>query len=129
MFSADDKLLLTSSWDSSIKLWDVTAGKELASLFALGQQDWLVITPEGLFDGSPAAWSQILWRFSQNIFDVAPVELFFNEYYYPGLLADLYRGKRPAPPKNLFQRDRRQPTLKLNVSQKPEPAPPFVTSP
>jgi hypothetical protein len=97
----------------------VTAGTELASLFALGQQDWLVITPEGLFDGSPAAWSQILWRFSQNLFDVAPVELFFNEYYHPGLLADLYRGKRPAPPKNLFQRDRRQPTLKLNVSQEP----------
>jgi WD40 repeat protein len=118
VFSADDKLLITSSWDSSIKLWDVTEGKELGSLFALGQQDWLVVTPEGLFDGSPAAWSQILWRFSQNMFDVAPVELFFNEYYYPGLLAELYRGKRPVPPKNLFQRDRRQPTVALNVSDK-----------
>ncbi len=119
VFSTDDKLLITSSYDSSIKLWDVAAGKELASLFALGQQDWLVITPEGLFDGSPAAWTQILWRFSQNLFDVAPVELFFNEYYYPGLLADLYRGKRPAPPRELNQRDRRQPTIKLNVSDKP----------
>ncbi|HKO61762.1 MAG TPA: caspase family protein, partial [Pyrinomonadaceae bacterium] len=119
VFSDDDKLLITSSWDSSIKLWDVAEGKELASLFALGQHDWLVITPEGLFDGSPAAWSQILWRFSQNMFDVAPVELFFNEYYSPGLLAELYRGKRPVPPKNLSQRDRRQPLLKLNVSDKP----------
>ena len=58
VFSTNDKLLISSSYDSSIKLWDATSGKELASLFAMGQQDWLVITPEGLFDGSPAAWPQ-----------------------------------------------------------------------
>jgi WD40 repeat protein/uncharacterized caspase-like protein len=114
-FSADGKLLVSGGIDASMKLWDVLAGKELASLFSLDQQDWLVLTPDGLFDGSPAAWSQILWRFSANLFDVAPVELFFNEYYYPGLLADLYAGKRPSAPQNISQIDRRQPTLKLSV--------------
>jgi WD40 repeat protein/uncharacterized caspase-like protein len=115
-FSVDGKLLISGSTDTSIKLWDVATGKELASLVSLNQQDWLVVTPDGLFDGSPTAWSQILWRFSANLFDVKPVELFFNEYYYPGLLAELYAGKRPVAPQNIAQKDRRQPVLKLMLA-------------
>jgi len=116
-FNSDGKLLVSGSNDASMKLWDVSAGKELASLFSMDQQDWLVLTPDGLFDGSPAAWNQILWRFSANLFDVAPVELFFNDYYHPGLLADLYAGKRPVAPQNITQKDRRQPTVKLAVNE------------
>jgi WD40 repeat protein len=116
-FNAGGKLLISGSSDGSMKLWDVATGKELASLFSLDQQDWLVLTPDGLFDGSPSAWNQILWRFSANLFDVAPVELFFNDYYYPGLLADLYAGKRPVAPQNIAQKDRRQPALKLSVNE------------
>lgn len=116
-FNSDGKLLVSGSSDASMKLWDVAGGRELASLFSLDQQDWLVLTPDGLFDGSPSAWNQILWRFSSNLFDVAPVELFFNDYYYPGLLADLYAGKRPVAPQNIAQKDRRQPALRLSVNQ------------
>jgi WD40 repeat protein/uncharacterized caspase-like protein len=115
-FNSDGKLLVSGSSDTSMKLWDVMTGKELASLFSLDQQDWLVLTPDGLFDGSPAAWNQILWRFSANLFDVAPVELFFNDYFYPGLLSDLYAGKRPVAPQNITQKDRRQPTVKVAVN-------------
>lgn len=117
VFSADNKLLISGSFDTSIRLWDVASGQELASLFSLGQQDWLVLTPDGLFDGSPSAWNQILWRFSSKLFDVAPVELFFNEYYYPGLLAEIYAGKRPMAPQSISRKDRRQPSLKLNVDE------------
>jgi WD40 repeat protein/uncharacterized caspase-like protein len=116
-FNSDGKLLVSGSRDASMKLWDVLAGKELASLFSMDRQDWLVLTPDGLFDGSPAAWNQILWRFSSSLFDVAPVELFFNDYYHPGLLADLYAGKRPAAPQSIAQKDRRQPILKLSVNE------------
>lgn len=73
----------------------------------------MVVTPDGLFDGSPAAWNQILWRFAGNTFDVAPVETFFNEFYYPGLLADIFAGKKPKAPKDISQLDRRQPQIKL----------------
>ncbi|HVQ38517.1 MAG TPA: caspase family protein [Pyrinomonadaceae bacterium] len=117
IFNSGGKLVVSGSSDGSMKLWDVAAGMELASLFSLDEQDWLVLTPDGLFDGSPSAWNQILWRFSSNLFDVAPVELFFNDYYHPGLLADLYAGKRPVAPQNIAQRDRRQPVVKLSVNE------------
>ena len=113
-FSPDGKMLASGGWDTLIKLWSLSDRKELASLVALDQRDWLVVTPEGLFDGSPNGWKQVLWRFNNNTFDHAPVEAFFNEYYYPGLLADILAGKRPRPPKtDLTAIDIRQPQLKI----------------
>jgi len=113
-FSADDRLLASTQGDGSISLWDPKGGSRLATLVSLYDgADWLVATPDGLFDGSPGAWNQILWRYSRNTFDVAPVESYFNEYFYPGLLADIVAGKRPKPPQNIEQKDRRQPVVRI----------------
>lgn len=117
IYSLDGKLLISGSWDRTLKVWDAGSGAELATLIASGERDWLVVTPDGLFDGSPAAWGQIVWRFSTQLRDVAPVELFFNEFYYPNLLADIFAGQRPKAAKDFAQRDRRQPQLKLTLAE------------
>jgi WD40 repeat protein len=116
-FSGDGKYLLSGGQDRLAKLWEVESGKELASIVPVDRDDWIVTTPDGLFDGSPAAWSAILWRFSDTLRDAAPVEAFFNEYYYPNLLTELMSGKRPAAPGGgLATRDRRPARLDLNLS-------------
>src|SRR5262245_7074643 len=114
-FSTDGKLLVSGSDDGSTRLWDVQTGKTLATLVSLnGGADWLVVTPDGLFDGTPGAWGQILWRFSStNIFDVAPVEIFFSDFFYPGLLSDIAAGKRPRAAQGVEQKDRRQPIVNI----------------
>jgi WD40 repeat protein len=114
-FSSDGKLLVSGSDDGSTRLWDVKTGDALATLVSLnGGADWLVVTPDGLFDGTPGAWGQILWRFSpNNIFDVAPVEIFFSEFFYPGLLSDIASGKRPRAAQSVEQKDRRQPIVNI----------------
>ena len=95
-FSPDGKLLASASDDGSTFLWDTTTGEHLLTLISLDDGgEWMVVTPEGLFDGTPQSWNQILWRYNQDTFNVAPVEWFFNEYYYPGLLSDVFAGKRP----------------------------------
>jgi len=114
-FSPDGKILASGSMDTQVKLWEVSTGSELASLTAPGSNDWLVSTPSGLFDGSPTAWNKILWRSSQKTFDIVPVEVYFNEFYYPGLLADIFIGKRPQASQDVSQKDRRQPELKLEL--------------
>ncbi|HKQ73143.1 MAG TPA: caspase family protein [Blastocatellia bacterium] len=115
-FSPDGKLLVSGGEDGSARLWDVSRGEALATLVTLnGGADWLVVTPDGLFDGTPGAWGQILWRFNpNNIFDVAPVEIFFNEFFYPGLLADIVSGKRPRAAQDVALKDRRQPIVNLS---------------
>jgi WD40 repeat protein len=114
-FTADGSMLITAGYDDSIRLWRAATGELLATLVHMnGGADWLVVTPDGLFDGTPAAWSRILWRFSPNIFDVTPVEAYFSDFFYPGLLAEIYAGKVPKVSKDVTQKDRRQPAVNLS---------------
>lgn len=112
-FSPNSEYLVSGSDDSTLKIWGVNSGKELATLIVLDESDWLVVTPDGLFDGTPPAWNKILWRFNNSTFDHALVESFFGEFFYPGLLKDIIAGERPIAPSQLSQRDRRQPRLSL----------------
>ncbi|HST52628.1 MAG TPA: caspase family protein, partial [Pyrinomonadaceae bacterium] len=116
-FSADGSWLSTGSEDGSARIWDASTGALAATLVSTTDtRDWLVVAPDGLFDGSPAAWSQILWRFNRDTRSVAPVELFFNEFFYPDLLADILAGRRPRAPHDIAQIDRRQPQLKISLA-------------
>jgi WD40 repeat protein len=115
-FSDDGKWLSSAHDDGSLRIWATATGQLTATALTLRESnDWLVVTPEGLFDGSPAAWPQILWRFGQNTFSTAPVEIFFNEYFYPALLADVLAGKRPQPKEQIAQIDRRQPQVRMLI--------------
>jgi len=128
-FSSDSRSVISAGGDGSMIIWDTASWKPAAIISTNpGSDDWLVVTPGGLFDGSPPAWNQILWRFNNNTFDHAPVESFFNEYYYPGLLADILAGRQPQPPSDISQKDRRAipVTIKANGpadSSKPLTAP------
>ena len=116
-FSTDGRWLLAGSDDGSTQLWNRSNGDLRATIVAVpGGDDWLVATPDGLFDGSPESWSLMLWRFSGLTFNVVPVEAYFNEFYRPGVLAKIFAGDNPKATQNIVQLDRRQPRIKLNVN-------------
>jgi WD40 repeat protein len=116
-FSPDGKFIVSGSEDATARIWSRDSGQLLSTVLSLDEKgEWLVIAPEGLFDGSPAAWKAIIWRFAGNAFDVAPVEAFFNEFYYPGLLGELLAGKKPQAAQSISKVDRRQPLLKLAIA-------------
>jgi WD40 repeat protein len=121
-FTPDGRLLASASEDGSTFLWDTKSGEHLLTMISLDDgAEWMVVTPQGLFDGTPVSWNQILWRYNQETFNVAPIEWFFNEFYYPGLLADVFNGKRPRVAEDVSKKDRRQPVVKLTlVGQTPE---------
>ncbi len=95
VFSPDGKTLASGSLDSTIKLWEIASGKELASLISIDKQNWVVVAPDGLFDGTSGGINKVLWRFSRDTFDFAPVGAFFNDFFRPGLLAEIIEGGRP----------------------------------
>lgn len=125
-FSPDGTWLSTGSEDGSTRVWDAKTGAQAATLVSTTDaRDWLVVTPEGLFDGSPAAWQQIVWRFDGDTRSFAPVEAFFNEFFYPDLLADILAAKRPRAAQDIARIDRRQPVIKFSGGPVPvtfEPA-------
>src|SRR4029450_2777300 len=119
-FSPDSRLLASASDDGATFLWDANTGEHVLALISLEDGgEWMVVTPQGLFDGTPAAWNQILWRYNQDTFNVAPIEWFFNEFYYPGLLGDILSGKRPRVAQDVSKKDRRQPVVKLSLTGQP----------
>lgn len=114
-FLPDQRLLASASEDGSIIIWNKENGSRLSTLISLkNSDDWLVVTPEGFFDGSQSSWRQLSWRFEKSTFNVKPVEVFFSEFWLPGLLSELLNDKKLPANANISNKDRRQPVLKLS---------------
>jgi len=115
-FTPDGRWLVITLRDGSARVWDAASGEPAATLVSLAAgAHWLTVTPDGLFDGSPRGWRRILWRFGEATLDVAPVEVFFREFYRPGLLADVLAGRRPRATRDFTRLDRRQPRLDVAI--------------
>jgi WD40 repeat protein/uncharacterized caspase-like protein len=117
-FTNDSQSLISANGGGSVMVWKLESGTLGAVLVSMPQSDdWLVATPSGLFDGSHTAWKLLLWRFAHSTFKVSPVESFFNEFYYPGLLADVLANKNIKAQQNIQRKDRRQPRLHLECAE------------
>ena len=68
--------------------------KELCRLYeAIGDSPhWLVATPDGRFDGDPAAWKEISYR-EQATGTLRQDDDFRRKFHHPGLLAKILHGK------------------------------------
>ncbi len=74
-FGADGERILTGSRDGTAILWDAESGKMLLRLYSLNNgKDWLAVTPEGYFDGSPGGCELIRHRNPQTN-DLHPSEV------------------------------------------------------
>ena len=108
-FYRDGKILASGSADAQTKLWGVPSGAILASLSALNENDWAVVTPDGLFDASRDGM-KLMHYVQRN--QPLPLDSFFEQFYMPHLLAQVMSGeaarskpaldfsnaiKRPAP--------------------------------
>jgi WD40 repeat protein/uncharacterized caspase-like protein len=110
-FRRDGRMILTAAHDGTARLWDLASGDEIARLISRKNSDdepgedgsvaeWAVVTPEGLFDGSVAGRENVFYR-TPDARGVVPLDRFFQDFYYPGLLAEIWRGERPMPGKPL----------------------------
>ena len=98
-FSPNGKTLACPSRET-INLRDTATGQELCSLYALGENAWAVVTPDGRFDtGNLDNIQNIHWVLPDQPFTPVPVEAFFAQYYTLELLTHLLnRDPLPALP-------------------------------
>jgi WD40 repeat protein len=97
-FSFDKKFLFSASEDGMTKMWRADNGELLAAMIALGENDWIIFTRDGLFDGSPVASRRLLWRFNNNTLDYSSGEAFAKSFLHPGLLNEILAGKHLKAP-------------------------------
>lgn len=83
-YAPDGRHFISGSDDNTARIWDAESEKVLISLIAVGQKDWVAITPDGLFDASPGAMSSLYFV---NGLEKINLELLKRQYYEPGLLA------------------------------------------
>ncbi len=83
--------LVSASRDGTLRFWDASAGRLLATCYSLDAgRDWLVTTPAGYYAASPSALSAIRWRVGDRLY---PAEEFQARYHKPELVAKAVRGE------------------------------------
>jgi WD40 repeat protein len=83
------KLVFSGSADATTRIWNLESGKELCRLISL-DKGWVVVTPDGYFDGSPEGIRGIRWTVGLESY---PLEAFSEGYYVPGLLGRILSGR------------------------------------
>ncbi|MCB0599313.1 MAG: caspase family protein, partial [Phaeodactylibacter sp.] len=79
--------LLEASGTGRVSCKSRETGELLAELIAVGESDWVVTTPSGLFDASPGAMQRLHYTaFYDNTYEVIELEQLKERYYEPGLL-------------------------------------------
>ncbi len=116
-FNRDGKVIAVALYDKvkakiDTEVYSTETGQKLASVIGFLDGNWIVVTPDGLFDGLPKAFNKLNWSFANN--EVASVEAYFNEYFYPGLLDEILDGKKPTAKTDIVNKDRRQPDIKFS---------------
>ena len=78
---------VTATMDGNrIKLVNASTKKEVASLIALNEEDWAVVSPDGRFDVSASAKGLLHYSYGLENITLEQLE---EAYYEPGLLAKL----------------------------------------
>ncbi len=89
-FSPNGKWVAAGSYNSNVKLWNTSTGKLAAMMTLIDSSDWVVISPDGTFDGTPDGMKRI--HYVQGVTPI-PLDAFFEEFYSPNLLQSIIAGK------------------------------------
>ncbi len=85
-FLQDERFIVSWSHDHTIKIWETISGRELATIVFLGEREWAVTTPSGLFDASAGAMSLMYYVAGLEVIELDQLKA---RYYEPGLLQKL----------------------------------------
>lgn len=82
-FLPDGIHALSATYDGNITLWKFRTGEVVAHISFPQGTDWVVSTPQGLFDASEGAMRQMYFRIGTEVIELEQLK---ERYFEPGLL-------------------------------------------
>ncbi len=89
----------SGSDDATVRLWGLVDRRLLATLSAeQGTPDWVIYTPEGLFDSSPGGEKRVSWRLGDDLISLEQEYDRSHVFRLGDRVRKVQRPKPPAPP-------------------------------
>jgi WD40 repeat protein len=112
-FSGNSLNAISGSLDNTAKIWDLQAGKEKLTLVGIDSTDWVVLTPDGRFDGSENGINQVFYTIGSTIL---PLPAISEKFKTPGLLAKVMNDEKLEIPSVDFAKGLKlPPEVKISV--------------
>jgi len=89
-FTPDGKRFVVMGTDASFRIFDVATGKEVATLVAFSDGEWLVVTSDGYYNASKNGARKLNLTFDGKNYGV---EQFYDVFYRPDIVAATLAGK------------------------------------
>jgi WD40 repeat protein len=77
-FSPNGRTLLSGGSDGALRIWSLQTGKEQASLIALGQEDFVAVTPDQYYRASKSRIKGVSFRVKGQLYPFEQFDLRFN---------------------------------------------------
>lgn len=77
-FNAAKRMIATSSWDATVKLWNADSGELLATIISIGSDDHLIITPDNYYYGTRNSLRGIGFKYGKQFISPEQYDLRFN---------------------------------------------------
>lgn len=77
-FAPDGKSLISGGSDGAVRIWDLQTGKERVSLIALGQEDFVAVTPDQYYRASKTRIKGVSFRVKGQLYPFEQFDLRFN---------------------------------------------------
>ncbi len=95
VYSPDGRFIVTASRDGTTRVWNAATGSEIFRRYMLGSADWVIVAPDGRFDGSEDGLRRL--HYARGL-QTMRLEAFFNQFYTPRLAGLLLSGAPYAGP-------------------------------
>jgi WD40 repeat protein len=82
-FSPDGMQVISGSGDGTVRIWDVSTGKEIAQFISFNDGEWIVITPEGYYNSSPNGEKYLNVRVGNNFYGI---DQYRDTFYKPDIV-------------------------------------------
>jgi WD40 repeat protein len=106
-----NNFIVSTGFDQCVKFWDVNTTQPMASFYPIDSADWVVITPNGMFDATQGAMRLMHYVSGNEIIELSQLKA---KYYEPNLLQKVLGVSAEASRKvNSFEEVKLYPKVKL----------------